>query len=122
MNKTSWLLAGLASLVIAGAAVANPPTPDIKIARNGASLVMTFPEGTMHRTVGWRVHGRTFKACTHKCRKASANWSSPTEITIDMAKAHRHHPQAAEGGQPLEMWIWGQQANGTQLLQKQTVQ
>ena len=61
MNKASWL-AALGALAIVGAAVAAAPTPDVKVARSGDSIVLTFPEGTMHRTVGWRVHNQVFHA------------------------------------------------------------
>lgn len=106
-------------------ACADTHTPEVKVARSGGTATLTFPEGTLRGTVGWKIHDQTVTARhIRKGKRGAIRWTGPTEVTVDLTKMHRpgHIQQHdAQGAPAMEMWIWGQLADGTQLLQKQSV-
>ena len=119
------VIAALALTAAVAQAGEVPAPPEVKVTRTGTTATLTFPEGTIPGSVGWRIHDQTVTAKQiRKGAKGAMRWTSPTEVTVDLARFHRrghiqHHD--AQGAPEMEMWIWGQLTDGTQLLQKQTV-
>jgi len=93
----------------------NPEAPKVSASVSNHYLHITVPEGTLHGSVTFRIHGFNVDKRVMSRHARSFRWEGNT-LTVDMRPFHeRHH--LSDSGDDHHLWVWGHMMNGEALLQ-----